>query len=284
MRREILFMFVAMSLIPLGDTAGKLLNNNHDVAAIFVSWSRFTIGALCLLPFIYKDKAILRLLLDKRIIARGLVLVCTISSILQAFTTVPITTGFSILFIAPLVSYLLSVVFLKETITVVRTVLVIGGFLGVLLVAQPSPSMDPNLFFAFLAGGLYGTYLTMSRGFAHLGTPVQLTSTQLILGAIVLCPFGVMAMPTINESVMVLAGISGLSSLGGNLLLILAYSLAPATRLAPFVYFQIIAATSLGALVFGHWPNPMAWCGMVIIIICGVVSASPFASSRQKPV
>ncbi len=284
MRREILFMFVAMSLIPLGDTAGKLLNNNHDVAAIFVSWSRFTIGALCLLPFIYKDKAILRLLLDKRIIARGLVLVCTISSILQAFTTVPITTGFSILFIAPLVSYLLSVVFLKETITVVRTVLVIGGFLGVLLVAQPSPSMDPNLFFAFLAGVLYGTYLTMSRAFAHLGTPVQLTSTQLILGAIVLCPFGVMAMPTINESVMVLAGISGLSSLGGNLLLILAYGLAPATRLAPFVYFQIIAATSLGALVFGHWPNPMAWCGMVIIIICGVVSASPFASSRQKPV
>ena len=282
MRREILFMFVAMSLIPLGDTAGKLLNNNHDVAAIFVSWSRFAIGALCLLPFIYKDKAILRLLRDKRILARGLVLVCTISSILQAFTTVPITTGFSILFIAPLISYLLSVVFLKEVITIRRTALVIGGFMGVLLVAQPSPSMDPNLFFAFLAGSLYGTYLTMSRAFAHLGTPVQMTSTQLILGAVVLSPFALMAFPPLNPSVMILAGVSSLSSLGGNLLLILAYGLAPATRLAPFVYFQIIAATTLGALVFGHWPNTMAWCGMLIIIICGVLSASPWASSQQK--
>ena len=37
--------------------------------------------------------------------------------------------------------------------------------------------------------------------------------------------------------------------MAGNLLLIMAYALAPATRLAPSVYFQIVIATISGAVV-----------------------------------
>ena len=141
-RRDILIMFVAMSLIPLGDTAGKLLSNNFGVSPFFISWARFATGALVLLPFVYRDRQFFRLLMDKRIIARGLAITGGITSILYSFTSLPITTGFSILFIAPLIGYFLSVIFLKEQITRLRTGLVIGGFIGVLMVAQPSVSSD----------------------------------------------------------------------------------------------------------------------------------------------
>lgn len=39
-------MFIAMSMIPAGDVAGKLLSSAHDVAPAFVAWSRFAIGVL----------------------------------------------------------------------------------------------------------------------------------------------------------------------------------------------------------------------------------------------
>ena len=44
-------MFVAMSMIPAGDTAGKLLSWGLGAHPIYVSWSRFFIGALMVLPF-----------------------------------------------------------------------------------------------------------------------------------------------------------------------------------------------------------------------------------------
>ena len=274
-RREILIMFVAMSMIPLGDAAGKLLSNNYGVSPFFVAWARFALGAVVLLPFVYKDRQFFKLLLDKRIIARGLAVVGAITSILTSFTSLPITTGFSILFIAPLISYFLSVVFLKEQITRLRTFLVIGGFVGVLMVAQPSTSADPYLIFAVMAGCFYGAFLTMSRAFVHLGSAVQLTSSQMVIGSVVLAPFAFVYWPPINMDVSGLVMLSGLASLLGNILLIIAYGMAPATRLAPFVYFQIIAATVLGLVVFGHWPDLWACIGMVTIITCGVLSASP---------
>ena len=51
MQRVILIMFVAMSLIPAGDSAGKILTSQLGVAPVFVAWSRFAIGALLLVPF-----------------------------------------------------------------------------------------------------------------------------------------------------------------------------------------------------------------------------------------
>ena len=44
-------MFVAMSLIPAGDTAAKLLIGHYGASPFFVAWSRFLIGALAILPF-----------------------------------------------------------------------------------------------------------------------------------------------------------------------------------------------------------------------------------------
>jgi drug/metabolite transporter (DMT)-like permease len=52
MQRAILIMFMAMSLIPAGDSAGKILTSQMGVAPVFVAWSRFAIGLIILIPFI----------------------------------------------------------------------------------------------------------------------------------------------------------------------------------------------------------------------------------------
>src|SRR5690606_28118896 len=60
---------------------------------------------------------------------------------------------------------------------------------------------------------------------------------------------------------------TGLLGAFGHLLQIQAYRFAPASLLAPFVYVQIVAAGSLGWLIWGQFPDALSWLG--IAIICG---------------
>jgi drug/metabolite transporter (DMT)-like permease len=81
----------------------------------------------------------------------ALILVIGITSILQAFSSVPIAIVYCIFFLGPLISYILAVIFLSEAVSPLRTALVVGCFVGVIIVAQPTKSMEPNLYFATLA-------------------------------------------------------------------------------------------------------------------------------------
>ncbi|MGR3466302.1 MAG: EamA/RhaT family transporter, partial [Shimia sp.] len=58
----------------------------------------------------------------------------------------------------------------------------------------------------------------------------------------------------------------------GNLLLILALRMGESTRLAPFVYFQLVAATVLGVVIFGTFPGPLALAGLGVLIVTGFAS------------
>jgi len=59
----------------------------------------------------------------------------------------------------------------------------------------------------------------------------------------------------------------------GNLLLLYAYKTAPATRLAPLVYFQLLAAVILGWVFFDTWPAMLTWVGLLIVMGAGIASA-----------
>src|SRR5690606_16774732 len=63
---------------------------------------------------------------------------------------------------------------------------------------------------------------------------------------------------------------TGLWGCLGHLLQIKAFRNAPASMLAPFVYFQIISAAGLGWLVWGQFPDMLTWVGIAIICISGI--------------
>lgn len=264
-------MFVAMSLIPAGDTAGKLMTGGLGTAAGFVAWSRFVIGALALAPA--APPGSLRLLADWRIWLRALSLVMGILSILTALSTTPIADVFAAFFIGPVISYVLSALLLREPITVLRSLLLAIGFAGVMLVVRPGFGMTPGLGFALLAGCFYGAYLTASRWLAPVAPPRALMFSQLVIGAIATAPLAAVFWPPFSWSLAGLVIASGLCSMLGNLMLTTAYRNAPASRLAPFVYFQLFAATFLGWAVFGDLPGVLTWAGLALIAGSGLASA-----------
>ena len=271
MTRAILIMIVAMSLIPAGDTAGKLLSSELGVSPAFVAWSRFLLGLLMILPFL--PRGTFGLFRDWRIWLRGATVACGITSIQFALQREDIATVFAAFFIGPLFSYLLAVIFLAERVTRLRSALILLGFIGVVIVVRPGPQVSVGTLFAVLAGLCYGAFLTQSRWLSGLGAPLSLTFTQLAVGTLMLAPFGLASLPAPDAPLAGLVLASALFSMLGNLLLVYAYRLAPATRLAPLVYLQLIAAVGFGWWVFGDLPDAPTWAGLAVIIAAGVASA-----------
>jgi len=50
--------------------------------------------------------------------------------------------------------------------------------------------------------------------------------------------------------------------------------LAPAERIAPFTYFEIVAAVIIGLVLFGTVPDTISWIGMVLIVASGILVKS----------
>jgi len=274
MLRAAILMFIAMSLIPMGDTAGKLLVTQHGFNPFFLAWSRFGLGALMVMTFLPRGQLDPRLFLDWRIWLRGLLITAGISSILTALQTEALPTVFGAFFVGPILSFFLSAWLLKEPITHKQTALLLLGFCGVLLVVKPGFGMTPGLGFAVLAGLFYGSYLTANRWLAHAAPPRALLLSHLMIGALVLAPLGLAHIPTFTPQITALTLFSALASMAGNLLLIVAYRMAPASTLAPFVYFQLIAATILGWAVFNDWPDAVTLIGLALLISTGIGSAA----------
>ena len=271
MLRAVLIMFLAMSLIPAGDAAGKLLTSELGAAPVYVAWSRFGLGTLLVLPFL--PRGTLALLRDPRLWARAAMLTGGIVSIQTALQTVPLATVFAAFFVGPLFSTLLAVLFLRETVGPLRAALLLLGFAGVLLVVRPGPAIEPGMLWAVAAGLFYGAFLTMSRWLSDRGAPLSLIFTQLSISALLTLPFGLAALPQASWPVAGLTLASAVASMLGNLLLLYAYRIAQASRIAPLVYFQLIAATVLGWAVFGDLPDGWTWAGLALILGAGLASA-----------
>lgn len=273
MLRAALIMFVAMSLIPIGDAAGKLLVTEHGFYPFFLAWSRFGLGAvmvLCILPRGHLD---MRLFLDWRIWLRGLLITVGISSILTALQTEALPTVFGAFFVGPILSFFLSAWLLKEPITKAQTTLLLIGFGGVLLVVKPGFGITPGLGFALLAGTCYGSYLTANRWLANAAPPRALLLSHMVIGTVVLAIPGLTHIPTFTAESSALTLVSAFASMAGNLLLIVAYRMAPASKMAPLIYFQLLVATFLGWVVFNDFPDALALLGLGVLIASGIGSA-----------
>jgi drug/metabolite transporter (DMT)-like permease len=264
-------MILSMSLIVGGDAAAKLLSG-ADFSPYFVAWTRFALAAVILVPFSGIRRAELALLFDKRVLLRGLLIALAICSILTALKTEPLANAFGGFFIGPVVSYFLSALALKETITWQRTALLALSFVGVLLVVKPGFGMTSGMGFAVLAGCLHGSFLVVTRSLAQQYRAKFLLASQLLIGTVVLSPFSLVETPDMNMGIMGLIIISALGSAFGNLLLLVVNQKTPASVVAPLVYSQLLSAMVIGYLVFADWPDGLSFFGLAIIMISGVWS------------
>lgn len=265
-------MLASMTLIVIGDVAAKLLSQRGN-SPIFVAWTRFALASVVLLPFCGLTRTDAPALRDPRILLRTLFIMGGICMILTALRTEPVANTFGAFFVGPVVAYVLSGWLLRERITLARTVLLGVSFIGVLLVVKPGFGTTVGMGFAILAGIFHGFYVVSTRWIAPLYRPRLLLISQLVIGGVLLAPFGMAARPdNLTVVAFILIAISALGSAFGNLLLVKLSQSTPSSVIAPLIYTQLIPATILGYLIFLDWPDWISFTGLAVIFAAGIAS------------
>lgn len=275
--RGSLLMMCAAMLIPLGDAIAKWAHIAFDVPISFMAWSRFALGAVLIAPFALRRGVRPLEMLHWQVLLRGAMISATVWLILQAVSREPIANVYGAFFVAPLLSFALAVLLLRERPSLMRIGLVCVGFVGVLLVVRPGFGLSAGLVFALLSGVFYALFLTANRWLAGKHRGMAMLWAQLSVGAVVMAPFGMdMGASVWSSGLLVCVFLSASTSAGANLMIVEAYRLVEATRLAPLVYVQLIAATLYGVLFFDTLPDAIALSGL------GLLVASGFAALAMK--
>ncbi|WP_293266273.1 DMT family transporter [Neptunomonas sp.] len=272
-------ILLGMCLIPIGDSAGKLLTE-MDVSPVFVAWSRLLVGFLFILPFSGLVRTEIKHLFDWRMLLRAALFTSAIFCMISALKTEPIANVFGIFFIGPIVAYFLAAAVLKEQITLLRSLLLFIGFGGVVLVVKPGIGITTGMLFALVAGVCYGCMLVANRWLAGFFRPRLILLSTLLAGSIALTPAGIESIPqTIDSRIIWLVLVSSIASALGNLIIIEANRRLDANIVAPFVYSQLVAAAILGVFLFNEWPDAYSLIGLAIIFTSGILS---FVLSNRK--
>lgn len=276
-------MVAAMLIVPMMDVLAKMLSTSHDMAPVSIVWIRFAGQAVLLalvIPLVLGWSGLWSRY--KRInLARGMLVGGAVSLFFVAIKYLPLADAIAIFFVEPLVLMLLSSIFLGETVGWRRNVAAAIGFGGALMIIQPSYAVfGAKALLPLGTAILFSFYLLLSRKLGQKEHPltmqfwagiggVFICSIFLVVGeALGMGDFSV-TLPQTMTAVQLLAGVI-LIATGAHLLIVIAFSRAPASILAPFQYLEIVTMTVAGYFFFGEFPDLLKWCGIALIVGSGL--------------
>lgn len=276
----ILLMLGFCVLAPLGDSIAKLLGGTIPLLQLL--FVRFFIQAVLLLPIILLGGRILSM--SPRVVwltlTRTLLHIVGVGAMFLSLQFLPLADAVAIAFVMPFIMLLLGRFVLHEEVGSRRLAACAVGFIGTLLVVQPSFSeVGAPALLPLLVAVDFALFMLVTRQIAKEVDPVSLQAisggmaTAILL--VIYCltaVFGVhetqIVAPDRSTAVLLLAiGIIGTLA---HLLMTWSLRFAPSATLAPMQYLEIPVATIIGYLVFADLPNGLAAQGIVITICAGL--------------
>jgi drug/metabolite transporter (DMT)-like permease len=198
----------------------------------------------------------------------------------SALKYLPLTDATAIGFASPLFTVALAAVWLRENVGWRRWLGVGIGLLGVLVALRPPFLTDgsPMHWAAILPLGtaaMFAVYQILTRRLATIDDP----RTTILHTGFAAAVATSLAQPLVwiwpgafDWGLLVMLGVLGAL---GHGLLVLAYSRAPVSLLAPLSYTQLVWAALAGVLVFGDWPDGWTLLGAAVIAAGGILVALP---------
>ena len=271
-RRAALLMLVSVAVFALMDAGLKTLSAHYppfQVAALrgasslplVAAWALSTAGWRALLAVRWP----LHLL-------RGVLGIAMMASFVYALRTLPLSTAYSIFFVAPLLITALSVPILRERVGPRRWTAIVVGLLGVLVVLRPTgEGMLTTAGLAVLLAALgYAVSAITVRVLARTDSTQAITFWLLALMA---AGAGALAAPDWvalqRGHLWVVAGI-GLAGAIGQWAITEAFRLGEASLVAPLEYSALGWGLLRDLALWGVLPDRVTWLGAGIIIASGL--------------
>lgn len=270
------FALLSVACFATLDTTTKHVS--LSVPVLFALWFRYAFQAVLTTAVVWWGRG-RRLFITRHPrfqLARGLLLMAC--SLLAFFSLkyIPVGEFTAIVLMAPLVITLLAAWTLKEQVSPLRWLLVLGGFAGTLVIVRPDTQhFDWTLLLPLLLVFTNSGFQVLTGRLAHEGEDPITTHvfTGWIGTLIASCMLPFVWTPPQEWQVWLQLILMGLMATLGHFFLLMAYGRAPAATLTPYMYVQIGFAVLGGWIVFGHVPDRWTLAGMGLVALCGALGA-----------
>ncbi|WP_352570933.1 DMT family transporter [Mesorhizobium sp. M0074] len=282
-----LFMVVSTGSYIVNDTMMKLATAGlPPYEVLFLRGAAATLWGIPLLFMLGYGKQI-PLILDAKVLRRNLLELGAILCYVVALANMQIADSTALGQITPLLMLVGSSMLFGERIGGVRLALIGLGFIGAVMVAQPT--MQGISVYALLALG--NAALSAARDLAGRKVAADVPGMIVAISAVIVVLAGAGVAHLVSEQWVVpeirhllLMGGAGLFLIFGHFFIFMAYRVGPTSVVAPFYYCFTVWAVISGLVVFRQLPNALAICGILLVVASGLTIVSLDERKRRLTV
>ncbi|MER8478464.1 DMT family transporter [Mesorhizobium sp. M1163] len=280
-------MVVSTGSYIVNDTMMKLATAGlPPYEVLFLRGAAATLWGIPLLFMLGYGKQI-PLILDAKVLRRNLLELGAILCYVVALANMQIADSTALGQITPLLMLVGSSILFGERIGGVRLALIGLGFIGGVMVAQPT--MQGISVYALLALG--NAALSAARDLAGRKVAAEVPGMVVAISAVVVVLAGAGVAHLLSEQwvvpethhLLLMAG-AGLFLIFGHFFIFMAYRVGPTSVVAPFYYCFTVWAVISGLVVFRQLPNALAICGILLVVASGLTIVSLDERKRRLTV
>ena len=273
-KKGIITLIIATFFLALMDGMSRYMAELYDV--LNINMFRFWIIGSFVILVSLRGRGVLQSILKTKQpvaqISRGLLFISSLLMAIYSYTQVGLIVTHALMAVFPLLTVLLSGLFLEEEITRIKVVAVGVGFLGVTIIINPI-----NLEFSFvsvlplISAVTFAIYAVLTRKVASTdNTETSFFWVSLVSAIAITIPSPLFYKP-IQFSDLYFLILLCTFSLVGHFLLTNAYRHAEASVLQPFSYFHLFFASIVGIIFFQDPLTISTVAGGGLIVFGGIL-------------
>ena len=236
---------------------------------------RFFFGFLIIIPYILKTKFKVFNTSNLKIhILRSALNLPAMLLGFAALAILPLEKITAIHFVVPLLVTILAVIFLKEKIYLYRSLALIIGFLGVLIILRPGiVDISIGIYMALTSSLIWSVVIVLTKKVSKDDSAITILSHQYLYMSLFSLPLVIYFWDQPNFKTIIFILCAAMSGTILHIALNHAYKLVDVSMTQPYSFLGLIVSSVIGYFVFSDKPDLYTWLG-ASVIFCGVILIS----------
>ena len=269
-------IFLIIISIIFGTLMGTFIKLAQEELNVFTTgFLRFFFGFLIITPYILKTKFEVFSTKNLRIhILRSALNLPAMLLGFAALAMLPLEKMTAIHFIVPIIVTILAVIFLKEKIYLYRSIALVMGFLGMLIILRPGIiDISIGIYMALISSLIWSVVIILTKKVSKDDSAITILSHQYVYMSLFSFPLLIYFwdQPSLKTIIFILC-----AAMSGTILHIAlnhAYKLVDVTMTQPYSFLGLVVSSIIGYFVFSDKPDFYTWLG-ASVIFCGVLLIS----------
>ncbi len=269
-------IFLIIISIIFGTLMGTFIKLAQEELNVFTTgFLRFFFGFLIITPYILKTK--FEVFSTKNLKIHLLRSALNLPAMLLGFAALamlPLEKMTAIHFIVPIIVTILAVIFLKEKIYLYRSIALVIGFLGMLIILRPGIiDISIGIYMALISSLIWSVVIILTKKVSKDDSAITILSHQYVYMSLFSFPLVIYFwdQPSLKTIIFILC-----AAMSGTILHIAlnhAYKLVDVTMTQPYSFLGLVVSSIIGYFVFSDKPDFYTWLG-ASVIFCGVLLIS----------